>query len=903
MRCLKKKILIFSCKNELELERTVKRIRIFVEYLAAFLIIFMLLSVITSVVIAKFYGDDLQENAMELVNEQLDTKVAIDEIGISILRNFPNTSLFLKNVTVWSGQTFNRHEFQDFSADTLFKAERLYLKFNLPDLLRKKFSIKSMEAKEGFLRILIDSSGTGNFVIEREKEHENSRLLNIKGVSLRNIDFQYINRAKKIDAGGRIQELFMEGDFFKQKSTLKAGGDLYIDRIINHGVIYLHHQQIKSDIALTVDKNHVSISKGGLIVGDLSAEISGAFLIDKEKGADLDLQFSGKKIDIEWVSGILAGFIKYPEGITGKGKIDLSISLTGLLSPTITPHINASFSTRNASLDIEKTALKLRAVSLEGSYTNGLSTSVRSSVFQLHNIHATSGSSRISGSLRIENFLSPNFEAGLIGDLKAIELQRFINNYPLVIGEGSLKVNLTAAGTVSGLKEGKRTATLVPAGKVEFTDLHLTVEPSNINFNRLNGRLDIQPDKWMADLTGYVNQTDFRVDISTNNPFKSIAGKTFVKVEGKVHSSNLDIDRLLQDVRKEEEGEKRPTYPKKISANLDFDFDRITKGGIQTKQVSGTLIYKYPGLYLDPVYLETMNGFVNSRLALIDLHKPIHQLSMSSSFRDVEIQDIFKSFNNFGQGFLTHENIAGSISGDSEFTSAFNNDFTLNMADIVSENNLSIENGELINFKPMIELSRFLKIDQMDHIYFSNISNTILINENTITIPQMDIKSSALNLQASGIHSFDKRYEYHLAAKLSDLLFNKAKSVPNPEFNIALDKNDKRTIFLVLFDEGSGMTVEFDDEQAMKKIRQDLKNEKTVLKSILKKEFGLFEKDETVSHGTESTEKPVMKFDFSIEEPADSIKEKTEEKSRWWNRKNQEDKKPAFEFVIDDNDL
>jgi hypothetical protein len=882
----------------------VKRIRIFVEYLAAFLIIFILISVITSVVIAKFYGDDLQDYAMELVNGQLDTKVTIDEIGISILRSFPNTSLFLKNITIWSGHAFNRQEFQNFSPDTLFTAERLYLRFNLPDLLRKKFSINSLEAKEGFSRILIDSSGIGNFAIEsREKEQENSRFLNIEGVSIRNIDFQYINLAKKTDAGGRIQEMFMEGGFFKQKSTLKAGGDLFINRIINHGVTYLHQQHIKSDIALGVDNKHVSISKGELILGDLSAEISGAFVIDKENGADLDLQFSGKKIDIEWISGILAGFNKYPEGITGKGKINLSVSLTGLFSPTLTPHINATFSTKNASLDIEKSALTLRSVSLEGSYTNGLSTSMSSSVFQLHTIHAASDNSRISGSLKIENFLAPTFEATMFGDLKAIELQRFINSYPLVIGEGNLKTQLSARGAISGLREGKRTVTFTPVGKVEFNDLHLTVESSNIEFNRLNGLLDIQTGRWKSDLTGYLNQTDFRVNISANNPFKTFTGKKFISIEGEVHSSNLDIDRMVQDFRKEEGGEKIPRYPENISANLEFNFDKVTKGGIQTRQVSGTLIYKYPGLSIDPVYLETMNGFVNSRLVLSDLHKPIHQFNMSSSFRDVEIQDVFKSFNNFGQEFLTHENIAGSISGDSEFSSTFNNKFSINAADIVSENNFSIKNGELINFKPMIELSRFLKIDQMDHIYFSNISNTILINDNTITIPQMDIKSSALNLQASGTHRFDKRYEYHLAAKLSELLFSKAKSVPNAEFNIALDKNDNRTIFLVLFNEGSGMTVEFDEEQAMKKIRQDLKNEKSELKSLLNREFGLFEKDDNVSPVIESKEKPVMKFDFSVEEPADSVNEKTKEKTKWWKKKNQEDKKPVFDFVLDDNDL
>jgi hypothetical protein len=189
----------------------------------------------------------------------------------------------------------------------------------------------------------------------------------------------------------------------------------------------------------------------------------------------------------------------------------------------------------------------------------------------------------------------------------------------------------------------------------------------------------------------------------------------------------------------------------------------------------------------------------------------------------------------------------------------------------------------------------------MDEVAFSTIENTILISNSKITIPQMDINSSALNLQASGIHGFDKSYEYHLATKLSEILFNKAKSSKNKEFDIALDKNDNRTIFLVLYDKGEGMVVDFDEAQAMQKIRDDLKSEKTELKVILNEEFGIFAEDEDVNKEIEKAEEPVLQFEFNDETEQDTSSKETKVRSRRWKKKEDAEKKEDLKFIIDDD--
>ncbi len=88
-----------------------KRFRIILEYLSAFVLIVLLLLAIAGVVVVKFYGDDLKSFVMEQINHRLDSKVDVDEITVKVFQKFPNTSIQLRNVTIWSTHNFNTRDF------------------------------------------------------------------------------------------------------------------------------------------------------------------------------------------------------------------------------------------------------------------------------------------------------------------------------------------------------------------------------------------------------------------------------------------------------------------------------------------------------------------------------------------------------------------------------------------------------------------------------------------------------------------------------------------------------------------------------------------------------------------------------------------------------------------------
>ena len=116
---------------------------------------------------------------------------------------------------------------------------------------------------------------------------------------------------------------------------------------------------------------------------------------------------------------------------------------------------------------------------------------------------------------------------------------------------------------------------------------------------------------------------------------------------------------------------------------------------------------------------------------------------------------------------------------------------------------------------------------------------------------------------------------------------------------------DKRTLFLKVYDNGSGVSVEVDREKTAEKIRNDLREEKAELKSILNQELGLFRQDEAAGELNERKQEEVrFRFEFPAEEDqSEVLPENEREKPRWWRKRSTKDtarNTGVKEFVIDE---
>jgi hypothetical protein len=168
---------------------------------------------------------------------------------------------------------------------------------------------------------------------------------------------------------------------------------------------------------------------------------------------------------------------------------------------------------------------------------------------------------------------------------------------------------------------------------------------------------------------------------------------------------------------------------------------------------------------------------------------------------------------------------------------------------LIVESDVTINNGELINFEPLLGLSRFIAVEELKNIKFSTLHNNILIKDKQIIIPQMDVQSSAFNITGSGIHKFNNKYNYKIKVLLSEFLYGKAKKAKkeNAEYGYIEDDGlGKTSLYLSIDGEGKNYKITYDSRKTIDVVKEGFTRQKSELKEIFKEEFGWFKNDSTL---------------------------------------------------------
>lgn len=890
-----------------------RQVRIILEYLAAFVLITLLLLAIIGVVVVKFHGNDLQDYVMEQVNNRLDSKVDVGDVSVRVFHKFPNTSIVLRDITVWSSHNFNPRAFDGEGADTLLRAESVSISFNLFGLVRKKYNIRQLEIKQGALYLFTDRNGEGNYNLlagDRRKE-KNEQQINLSQVRVTDFRILQNNQAKQLKSSGTLKQLQLNGKFSKRTTQIKGSLEGYLDEVSNKEILYASERDILARLNLDVNDSVYTIKNGQLQVDRILADVDGRFLSMPGDGVQLDLYAAARDLEIHEVLDLLPSELSNPLlGIRGNGGLQLYARVTGMANSTLTPQIKADFQTSNANLFWDRFPFSVKNLNLTGSYSNGGEFNPVTTSLNVESISAVIGDDHITGRGQIHNFYDPDFHFELKGDIHPDQWIRWYEAIPIYRAGGTVINDIKVSGSYDRLKpRGERFLAFDISGGISLEDVMFQISEERIPFTALNGTIFIDNDFWEPSISGIFGDSDFAIAGSGLNLISFLLDQDEQLVASATFRSNrMDLQEVLDNLsRKRAEGRPAIRFPQNLNLRLDVVINEFWKNRFQADNVRGIAHYEAPYLQIDSLTMQTMDGTLTGAFGMLQDQEGVIFTNVSANLLNLDIRKLFFAFNNFGQTQLTHEHLKGTITGNSVFSAEFDSTFRISPATILSENDVIIRDGELNNYDPLLALSRFIEVEELRNIQFETLENTILLMENQVIIPAMDISSNALNLSASGTHQFDNQYDYRLQLKLSDLLYNKSRSSRNREFEIAEDASDRRILFLKIYNEGSGAVVEMDHERTAQKIREDLKQEKAELKEILNQELGLFNRDASVNRQETLQEEreETFRFEFGDEADPDTINTDTEERerSRWWRRRSKRDtaqNKPVREFVIDE---
>jgi hypothetical protein len=307
--------------------------------------------------------------------------------------------------------------------------------------------------------------------------------------------------------------------------------------------------------------------------------------------------------------------------------------------------------------------------------------------------------------------------------------------------------------------------------------------------------------------------------------------------------------------------------PNGVNFSLDASIAKFTFGKFEASDLSGDIEIKNQKALANEVRLNTMEGaaLVN---AFLDNSKGILELTLQSEISNIEIKELFRQMNNFGQSTLQDQHLKGVASATIDFTGRWSNKLIVDEKSLNARCQLNIVKGELNNFEPLLILSRFVDVKELKAIRFANLQSDITIANRIITIPHTSIGNSALNIDVWGTHSFDNVMDYHIRLLISELL-NKKRIKKQDEFGTMLEDPEKRRMaFIRMTGTVDKPVVKYDKDGLKQKISSDIKSEKQTVRRILKEELGLFKKDSL-------QKKPVPKAVFELEDESTPPPKKT----------------------------
>lgn len=131
----------------------------------------------------------------------------------------------------------------------------------------------------------------------------------------------------------------------------------------------------------------------------------------------------------------------------------------------------------------------------------------------------------------------------------------------------------------------------------------------------------------------------------------------------------------------------------------------------------------------------------------------------------------------------------------------------------------------------MKKLNKYLNDEGLSRVRFSDIKNDIHIENKTVYIPQMEVRTNVTSIRISGRHTFDQRIDYRIIAPLRN---NKHITAVEAKEALQEDGSGQSKLFLKIVGTTDDYKVSYDTESVKKKIASDLKKEVQELKEAFK---------------------------------------------------------------------
>ncbi|MEN0052998.1 MAG: AsmA family protein [Mucilaginibacter sp.] len=735
-------------------------------------IAFIIVAFIAITVYVVFNKQKVLQMITTELNKNLNGSLAIGALDPTFFKGFPGVSVSLKNVTLKDKLWANHHH-------TLLDAKNLYVSVNTIALLKGTVDIDKIEISNAVIDLFTDSTGYSNTTVFKSNKKDNeqpkdkgSSSTQIKRFELNNVSFTVDDRrAFKLfqfqvnDVSGRMNYPSTGWNAHLELKTLVKSfsfntkrGSFMKNKILS-GPFDIHFNE--NNKLIIVDPNK-------LYIGDDLFTIGGKFNLAKDP-VIFTLNIANERILWTSAANLLAP------------NITKALSMFNISEPiAVTCDLNGSFGGGGDPLIYVTAKVKNNTITTPGgkidnasfngvfsnNYINGKGLDDSNSVVKLYHLNGSYKDLPFTVDTAFINNLNTPVATGVFkSHFDVSKLNRVIGEQSLKFTKGTADLKLAYRADLVNYKLNKP----VLNGVVNIKNADVSYLPRNLNFKNTGISLKFtRNDLFIDNIRMQTGNSIVYMEGRVNN-FLNLyyTDPEKILISWQIRSPQLHIAEFLSflNARKSEVSTKNSKVNLNSQLNTAFDKGRAElhlrvakvyyKKFLATDATADLLLadntirvqnasVKHAGGSLKLAGNITQNGAVNNFL-------------LNTQVDNVNVNNFFYSFNNFGLQSFTYKNLKGFLSAQAHVTGSINSEGNLVPRSINGVTTIDLQKGALIKFEPIQSVGKFaFPFRDLENITFSNLKGKFDIAGDKITISPMQINSSVLNMDVAGVYSLSK---------------------------------------------------------------------------------------------------------------------------------------------------
>ena len=714
---------------------------------------------------------ELLQTITKQLNENLNGKLTIERMEPSLIEGFPGISVGLENVllrdSLWEK---HRHD--------LLKAKKVFIKIDAFSILTGSPTIRDIRMSNGALYLFTDSSGIRNTDIFRKRDAKTasagggSKRINrvlLDKVSL-TIEDKFRSKLFKFQVEDFVGKINYNSDGWKGNVNLRAKVEAFAFNIRRGSFLRNKNLSMDMDMVYNDEKHLLTIPEQEVDIDNDELNIGGAFKFAPDS-SDYNLRIKAPSIFYKDALTLLSTHVtKRLKRYSVKNPVDVRATIRGKLKGGGEPFIDAYWEVDDNEISLSGETIT--EASFTGSYSNewikGGPRNDPNSVIVFNKLKGNYYDIPFTAdSIRITDLRNPVFTGRFISSFPLAKLNKVFGGSTFLFNAGSAELDLIYKAPFNQNDKGQRFI----YGSIHVHDAKAAYKPRNLSFQ------DMQLVMNFKGLDLFINNLKLRsgsTSLTMNGEVKNFSNLYYsdpqkMLVNWQIKSPQINLNEFMVflgrrtvssdaastgGVKKFSAGLERILA--QASMNMNLSINKVLFKKFVATGVRGGITLKQSGIAINNLSLNQGGGSLNIT-GNIDQSGKVNRFNVDSKISNVNVEQLFYAFDNFGQAAITSKNLRGTFFGGTSISGSMSDNGVIVPRSFRGNVAFDIRNGALVNFEPMTKVGNFAFPNRnFSDIRFTSLKNTLNIQGDKVIIPPMEIRSTVLNIFLDGVYSFTR---------------------------------------------------------------------------------------------------------------------------------------------------